>query len=198
MTKDQLRHSFKVYIDEVERCKRTGCYWSLLHMTLSLPDIFNTMEVDDKEPKTGPRYKAWCTNYLTRHDPAIDGEEWWDIRNNVLHQGYTLTKKTSRLKGFVFCPPGVNKHKQIDPTTNKMRLDVCLLAEEMLMAMDRWIEDLLKNPARLKQVEKYIPELVWEAPTGPSPQEIRTSVASSSMGSIPPGVIPFRNTTQTP
>lgn len=188
MTRTELRQCFKVYTDEVERCKKRECYWALLHLTLSLPDIFNTLEIErlKKTKDIGARYKAWCAQYLSFAMSAIQDEEWWDIRNNVLHQGYTLTKKTSRLAGFVFCPPGLNLHKAIDPKTNKMRLDVCLLADEMLGAMDRWLDDLLANSGRLQQVLTYIPELVWESP-GPFPQENRTSVASSPLVSFSPG-----------
>ena len=177
MTKGQLRASFSVYAQEIGRCKKGGCYWSLLHLVMSLPDVCNTLEVeprDDKQKNVGERYKEWCRKYLATAD--FDEQEWWDARNTILHQGTTPTRTSTRYAGFVFSPPGGPGHRLVDLASNKLRLDVWSLADQMVAAMELWFDALLADPNRLQVVEKYLPELVWADPSD-SPQGYRSTAA---------------------
>lgn len=179
MTKGQLRSSFAVYAEEIGRCKKGGCYWSLLHLVLSLPDVCNTLEVDSRDAKqqnVGERYRAWCRKYLAT--PDFDEEDWWDARNTVLHQGTTPTRPSARYSGFVFSPPGGPGHRLVDLATNKLRLDVWSLADQLIVAMERWFDALLEDPKLLACVEKYLPELRWADPSDP-PDRYRSSTAPS-------------------
>jgi len=176
MTKGQLRASFSVYAQEIGRCKKGGCYWSLLHLVMSLPDVCNTLEVeprDDKQKNVGERYKE-CRKYLATAD--FDEQEWWDARNTILHQGTTPTRTSTRYAGFVFSPPGGPGHRLVDLASNKLRLDVWSLADQMVAAMELWFDALLADPNRLQVVEKYLPELVWADPSD-SPQGYRSTAA---------------------
>ena len=165
MTKGDLRYRFRGYAEETGRCKRSGCYWSLLHLLMSLPDICSALEVEvraDIDKNVGERYKNWCRKYLATAE--FDGSDWWDARNTVLHHGLTLPRESVRYQGFIFSPPGGPGHKLVDPASNKLRLDVWSLASEMISAIEQWFDALLEDPQTLACVEKYLPELVWSDP----------------------------------
>jgi len=165
LTKGDLRFRFSVYAEETGRCKKSGCYWSLLHLLMSLPDVCSALEVEgaaDKDKNVGERYQAWCWKYLATAE--FDGMDWWDARNSLLNQGTPLASKSARYQGFIFSPPGGPGHKLLDPASNKLRLDVWSLANEMLVAMERWFDALLEDARALACVEKYLPELVWSEP----------------------------------
>jgi hypothetical protein len=179
MTRGQLRYSFKVYAEEVGRCKKSGCYWSLLHLVMFLPEVCAALEVESPEGKgqrTDERYKAWCRKYVATED--FNEEEWWDACRTVLHQKGAPTEPPGRYSGFVFSPPGGPGHKLADPVSKKLRLDVWSLADQMLAAMERWFDALLEDPETLACVEKKIPELVWVEL--PPPEAPRSSATSSS------------------
>ena len=165
MTKGDLRYRFSLYAEEAGRCKKSGCYWSLLHLLMSVPDVCSALEVEvraDKDKNIGERYKSWCWKYLATAE--FDAEDWWDARNTVLHQGRTAARESRRYAGFIFSPPGGPGHKLVDPASNQLRLDVWSLANEMLVAMERWFDALLEDPKTLACVETYLPDLVWSDP----------------------------------
>jgi hypothetical protein len=171
MTKGDLRYRFRLYAEEVGRCKKSGCYWSLLHLLISVPDVCSALEVEDradKDKNIGERYKSWCWEYLATAE--FDGLDWWDARNTVLHQGPALPRESGRYHGFIFSPPGGPGHKLLDPASHKLRLDVWSLANEVIVALERWFDALLEDPKKLVCVEKYLPELVWSDPAESSPK----------------------------
>jgi hypothetical protein len=171
LTKGDLRYRFSIYAGEVGRCKKSGCYWSLLHLLLSIPDICSALEVEvraDKGKDVGERYSKWCWKYLATAE--FDGMDWWDARNTVLQQGMTLPREGARYRGFIFSAPGGPGHKLLDPETKTLRLDVWSLANEMIVAMERWFDAILADPQTLACVERYLPELVWSDPAESTPR----------------------------
>jgi len=165
MTKGDLRYRFSIYAEETGRCKKSGCYWSLLHLLVSIPDVCSALEVEDRadrDKNIGERYKSWCWKYLATAE--FDGLDWWDARNAVLHQDLGVQRESARYRGYVFSPPGGPGHKLIDPASMKLRLDVWSLANEMMVALERWFDALLEDSRTLACVEKYLPELVWSDP----------------------------------
>jgi len=165
MTKGDLRYRFSIYAEEIGRCKKSGCYWSLLYLLMSLPEICSALEVEarsDQDQKTGEGYQNWCWKYLATAE--FDGLEWWDARTTLLHQGPTVRRETARYNGFIFSAPGEPGHKSVDAASNRLRLDVWSLANEMVVALERWFDALLEDPRTLACVEKQLPDLVWSVP----------------------------------
>jgi hypothetical protein len=122
----------------------------------------------DKGKDVEERYKKWCWKYLATAE--FDGMDWWDARSTVLQQGLTVPREGARYQGFIFSAPGGPGHKLLDPATNKLRLDVWSLANEMIVAMERWFDAILEDPKTLACVERYLPELVWSDPAESSPR----------------------------
>ena len=175
MTKGQLRFSFKVYAEEVGRCKKSGCYWSLLHLVLVLPEVCSALETEvpeDREKRTEELYKEWCRKYVASED--FNEAEWWAARRNVFHEKLT----PARYSGFIFSPPGGPGHKLLDPNSKKLRLDVWSLADQVLAGIERWFDALLEDSRTLACVERKIPELVWVDLSPPPPD--RPNVTSPS------------------
>src|SRR5262249_5209836 len=165
LTLGDLRYRFGMYAEEAGRCKRSGCYWSLLHLVMSLPDICSALELEDgadKDKNSEERYKNWCWKYLATLE--FNGTDWWDARDALLHQGLTNPGESARYQGFFFSAPGGPGHKVLDPESNKLRLDVWSLANEMFAALEKWFDAVLEDPATLACVEKHLPEEVWSDP----------------------------------
>ncbi len=156
----QLDEGFKLYWEEMNRCRTSGTYWALLHVTVCLPDICAALQSLNGETN-GKRYVTWCNVNLK--DPMLSGRERWDMRCRVLHQGYATTKKTSRYTGFSFSQPtptGETQHLNNDGGT--LVLDVGRLAEEIKAGVGRWIGHLEADPKSPKAVNtaKHLGSLV--------------------------------------
>jgi hypothetical protein len=155
-----LTTAFHTYWEDMKRCRLAKAYWSLLHVTVCLPDICAALESNDGRA-TGDKYKNWCENYLD--GSMLTKEARRDMRNKVLHQGCAITKMSKRYKRFAFGQPASNgqvDHLRLEGGT--LHLDVGKLAEEMQQAVESWIQELEENPLskEAKNVEKNLHSLV--------------------------------------
>jgi len=159
LTKSSLNSAFKIYWDEMVRCRKGRAYYALLHLTVCLPDICAALQSANGETK-GARYKAWCDQYLT--NPKLTGAERWDMRCKVLHQG-RASIPPGRYDGFSFSQPaatGEVDHERLDGKT--LILDVGKISDEMKTAVEAWISRLESNlsGADALNTAKNLPSLI--------------------------------------
>lgn len=155
-----LGQAFAIYWDDMERCRAGGAYWSLLHVTVCLPDICAALQSDNGDTRPA-LYKAWCNDHLP--DPMLSGAERYRMRCTVLHQGRASTGQPGRYTGFAFTQPastGQVYHRRVDGKT--LALDVGLLAQEVRSGVDRWIGHVEARPTSREatNVERNLPSLV--------------------------------------
>lgn len=160
VSKGTLKNRFDVYWREMERCRKSKAYWALLHVTVCLPDICAALESSDGRTN-GTRYKKWCNRYAS--DPALTGEERWDMRCKVLHQGRGKIGTGGRYSKYTFsqpAPTGEKDHKRRERST--LHLDVGEMAREISTAVEDWINWVEANPmsSEARAVEKNLPSLV--------------------------------------
>jgi hypothetical protein len=145
LTIDGLDKTFQMYWDDMERCRRGKAYWSLLHVTVCLPDICAALEASDGRT-TGQRYVDWCDRCLA--DAMLSGDERYSMRCKVLHEGRASTGKPGRYSGFAFTQPAPNgqvDHRRVEGTT--LILDVGSLSTEYEAGVRRWIRAIEANVA---------------------------------------------------
>ena len=161
LTPGEFFAAFTTYWSDMERCRKAGAYWSLLHVTVCLPDICAALEANDGETSRS-RYVSWCERYLP--DPLLSGAERYRMRCKVLHQGRATTDEPgSRYVGFSFGQPsatGEVDHMRADGTA--LNLDVGVLSEEVRAGVARWIQYLETNPgsAEAANTLQNLPTLV--------------------------------------
>jgi len=153
-TVPQLEQAFRVYFDEIERCRSNGCYWALLHVVVSLPDICAALESENNWA-TEKKYVGWCDNHLP--NPGLSAEDYREVRNLVLHQGQTLSRSGRYYKFTSKAGPAHRtKYDEI------MILGVDELTTEMLVGIRKWFVALQKQGAAefKANVAKNLPTLV--------------------------------------
>ncbi|MEI8014212.1 MAG: hypothetical protein WCH20_05170 [Nitrospira sp.] len=193
MTRQWFENTFKVYLDEIERCVQSKCYWALLHIVLVLPDVCAAMETDDGTTG-GKEYRGWCERYLADH--SISAEDWYQMRCIILHQGRTIdAKQKSQYAAFAFSQPGVGiVHRCINqtPQGKVLQLDVREMAGELRIAMNKWFEVLSKNdePQIVRNVTHHAEVLArsQDNPAMPIAMNVPTmlSLTTSSPWTPPP------------
>jgi hypothetical protein len=160
LTPGRLDSAFRIYWDAMDRCRRGAAYWSLLHVTMCLPDICAALQSDDGET-TPALYKAWCDQHLS--DPALSSAERYRMRCRVLHQGRASIGHPGRYTGFSFAQPtpnGQTVHMRLDDST--LILDVGRLSDEVKAGVERWIRHVEASPTlpEALNTERNLPSLV--------------------------------------
>ena len=154
---------FEVYWDEMARCRKAGAYWSLLHVTVCLPDICAALQSSNGRT-TGSLYRAWCDRFAP--DPFLTSAERWEMRNRLLHVGSARAKREGpqgRYSGYSFGKPsstGQIDHKRVERAV--LHLDVGELANEIQEAVLSWIAWLKANKESREAVNvlKNLPSMV--------------------------------------
>ena len=148
----ELESAFLTYFEEIERCKKAQCYWSLLHLLVALPDVCSALETENGTADgSGGLYRKWCKNYLDRDKPdkSFTPSDRYALRNVLLHQGRTTTDQ-GQYRSYSFVQPtpaGEIVHKLIDdfgPDGKNLTLDVSKIADETVVAMGVWFTTLQK------------------------------------------------------
>ncbi len=186
LTPGSLGQAFSVYWQDMNCCRTAGAYWSLLHVTVCLPDICAALQSENGEAKPA-RYISWCDKYLP--DPKLLGSERYRMRCKVLHQGRASIDAPGRYDGFSFSQPtlaGQVDHLRVDGPT--LIVDVGKLAEEYRAGVERWIRNLETNPGSLEscKTEEHISSLIQvrqfpiPSPAQGAPHDLFNLVARSS------------------
>ena len=128
----------------------------------SLPDICGALESNDGQA-SGPKHIAWCRRYCPRPPEILDAEDYRDIRNLVLHQGRTLTRKGRQYKFTKPTAEGARLHRCVSDGGAVVVLDVDSLSDDLVAAMRAWFVDLQTPQAarvRNANVVRNLPTLV--------------------------------------
>jgi hypothetical protein len=140
--------TFQIYWEDMDRCRESSAFWSLLHVTVCLPDICAALESRDGI-STGGKYMLWCNRWLK--DRRLWGAERWRMRCKVLHQGRASTdRKHWRYKSFIFSrtvggPPVADLNRNAEDV-RRLHVDVGELATETRKAVESWIAWINANP----------------------------------------------------
>jgi hypothetical protein len=143
LTQAALDVAFNVHDGEMRKCEAAGCYWALLHLVVAYPDICSSLTVSNPRKDIGARYSEWCRSWVK--NAKLTGDEWWAMRNKLLHQGSAIPDASSRYARFSFSPPPATDHNQVD-AGNRLHLNVIDLANEMRAAVARWRSHLVSTP----------------------------------------------------
>jgi hypothetical protein len=155
-----LTAAFQTYWVDMDKCRTAKAYWSLLHVTVCLPDICAALQSPDGETHQ-PLYISWCDKFLA--NPLLGGSERYRMRCKVLHQGRARTDKPGRYSAFSYgepSPDGQIDHGRVE--NGVLHLDVGELATETKAAVNMWIVALEADPSSPEAlaVERNLPSLV--------------------------------------
>src|SRR5271165_4819869 len=81
-------------VDAVQQALSAENWLAALALTLALPDICSSIEVEDPKGQVGDRYRSWWNDYCRKRfkfgDPPsyLTGGEVYKLRCVYLHQGF--------------------------------------------------------------------------------------------------------------
>src|SRR5438105_7906042 len=142
LTPAEREKASQTYFAEMDKCAAAACYWALLHLVVTMPDICAALEHPrgDTTGNTGPCYEAWCTRYW--NSAIVPPSKRWEIRCALLHQGRTILKSGDTFSYIRPGPPGSKTHEFVNPGEQNTTLEVDKLATEVKNALNAWFSDL--------------------------------------------------------
>jgi hypothetical protein len=161
----QLRIDFALYFDEIARCEAAKCYWALLHVLLSIPDVCASLEASPGA-EVGDRYVDWCEKHLPQ-SPAVSGADRYQMRNALLHAGSTTAQNRGKkhhtdYTHFSYVDPegfDVSVHDTTSPDGSTLNVHVLSMAAETRQALEHWFDALQGDPIAMSHVEGNIERL---------------------------------------
>jgi hypothetical protein len=164
-TIEQLNNDFAIYFDEIEKCTNAKCFWALLHILLTLPDVCACLETapEETKPEVGDRYVRWCEAYLPA-TATISASDRYQMRNALLHSGSTSAanfgkKHHTSYVHFSYIDIDsfdVGFHATTDPDCKVLNVHVSVMAAETKRALRSWFSALQTDPIRMSYVERNI------------------------------------------
>jgi len=165
-TIEQLRRDFALYIEEIERCENTKCYWALLHVLLSLPDVCASLQTDSasaKKPNVSDRYVDWCAAYFPKSS-TVSGNDRYQMRNALLHSGSTTSRNLGKThqtgyKHFSYVDPDtfdISVHDTTNQSHTVLNVHIPAMAVETKQALESWFSALQGDPIKMSRVEQNI------------------------------------------
>jgi hypothetical protein len=142
MPPSDLEDTFHVYWDEIRRCRHGKCYWAMLHLVVSLPDICASLESPTGKTN-GKGYIDWCDRNV--RDEVLSGRDWYSIRCAVFHQGRTSTRR--RLYQFSDPNGDASDHGKVVRIENveALNLNIQVLVQKVWAGISGWLHSLDSN-----------------------------------------------------
>ncbi|AIF51988.1 hypothetical protein [Pelosinus sp. UFO1] len=156
--------SIKVFVDAVRKSINEQNWYAALALALALPDMCSKLESPNLL-NTGMRYKNWYNKYMllkyTRKIGAnetthvfLNADDFYALRCSYLHQGsqdITGQKARKILEDFNFVAPHGRGTIHLNKLNNTLQLQVDIFCEDICVAIERWINDVLDNNDKIKE-----------------------------------------------
>ena len=167
MTKEELEQHLRVYTDEIQRLISAENHWALVHLVVILPDICGALESATGEA-TKARYVNWANQYVA--NSLLNGEEWYEIRCHLLHQGRTHGQGRYERYRFGVAQGNMTVHGNV-LNGKIIELDPTQVWKTLQSGLDQWYRDISNqdDPIKSGNVEKNVSSL----DSGP-PSELRS------------------------
>lgn len=156
------------FINALETSIRTENWYSVLFISLSLPDICGKID----EPTLGSKQRTinWFNKYLRKiytrqigpnriEHTFLSGSDFYALRCAYLHEGsndITSQKAKETLERIRFIQPDTNVCIHRNQINNTLQLQVSEFGKEILEAVKEWTNDVSKDPIKKAKLEKLL------------------------------------------
>jgi hypothetical protein len=169
-TIEQLRGDFALYVNEIDRCLETKCYWALLHVLLALPDVCAALEASPGA-EVGDRYVDWCSKHLPA-SATVSGADRYQMRNSLLHAGSATAENLGKkyrtgYTHFSYIDPDafdVSAHSTTSPDGLILNVHVVQMAADTKQALEDWFVALQSDSQRMSRVGQSLPRVARRQP----------------------------------
>lgn len=145
----------KQIIEEIRRALSAGFFYLAIATCLTLPDICAALESENGK-SNAEKYKAWLLENMGQRLRQLTPEDFWNLRNGVLHQG-KFGHPAMPYSGIIFSLPTENRirlHNNL--LGDKLNLDAKTFCEAMLNAVSTWLIKMEGNAIFSNNIERLV------------------------------------------
>jgi len=156
------------FINALETSIQTENWYSVLFISLSLPDICG--KIDNPSATSKQRTIEWFDKYLkpfyTRKiGPSqieytfLSGSDFYALRCAYLHEGsddITGQRAQETLERFNFIQPNSGSCIHMNQSVKTLQLQVSVFGKEILTALKQWTEDNKKDKIKQEKISKLL------------------------------------------
>ena len=165
------REKYKMnhFIEALESSLDTQNWYSVLFISLTLPDICG--KIDEPNETSKKRTINWFNKYLKpiytsnigadhREHIFLSGSDFYALRCAYLHEGSDdITSQNAQdiLEKFKFIQPITSNiciHRNQSNTTLQLQVDK--FGKEILDALRKWTIDISKDPEKLSKIDRLL------------------------------------------
>jgi hypothetical protein len=154
------------FVNEIQTALGAGAYYAALMMTLGLPGICASLEMENGW-SARDEYIDWYERYLAKAFPAMDAQECYSMRCGVVHMGQgglaTKSKQKDRVVFMLPNPESVVLHNGV--SNNILFLHAVKFCEQVMDAVKEWADDTANH----KHVNANKSKLLTYRPNGLPP-----------------------------
>ena len=158
----EFRSFLEPLLIEIEKGLQSELYLSALFITLAIPDICASLEVENPDQKhVGDRYKKWCKEYIDRSKfSLISVEDIYRMRCKALHNGMAQEIKSETVKQYILVAQ--NGHLSVvncKVTIDKREVYLYSIVEfcsEIITAARKWSYAYKDDPSIQQRMSKLL------------------------------------------
>ncbi len=154
----------ELMFQEIEHALKCGLYYSSIALVLTLPDICAALASSDGLT-SGEKYKKWVQANLCPKYSSITPEDFYSLRNGVIHQGKFGHAKMQYSRIIFTIPNAQNNIFRNNIINDALNLDAVMFCNDLLAAAREWFSQNQTDAA----VMANLPRLVQFRPMGISP-----------------------------
>lgn len=162
----------EIILRQIDRASQAGLFYVTLFSALAVPDICGALESVDGQA-TGQKYQQWFDRHVgARYAGSFTGEDCYDFRCAMLHQGRTFHPRGrySKILFVVPTPAGNVFHNNI--LNDALNLDVRLFCQDMISGALQWLRAVANDPNFIRNSR----EMVQVYPEGLAPYIVGTPI----------------------
>jgi len=150
----------------------TNLYYLSLYVALTIPDMCAALDSADGNTSR-IEYAKWFDKHVApKYKGSLSGEECYQFRCSLLHQG-KLQPRKGRYSRLIFIEPGTTPVVTHNLVLNDvLNIDVRLFCKDMIDSATQWLDTVEGTTL----FEKNFSEFVRRYPTGLSPYIVGFSV----------------------
>jgi hypothetical protein len=136
-------------------------YYPALYVCLTIPDICGALESENGKA-TPKKYIKWFNSHLgPKYAPSFDGENCWNFRCAMLHQGKSVHRRGTYNR-VIFTEPeisGISVHNCIFKVSSSVEvycLDIKKFCQDMISGCEIWYNKMKDDNTFKKNYENFI------------------------------------------
>lgn len=147
-----------ILMKDLEKAIEHKLYLAALNIALTIPDICSALQSSNGKTD-GTKYKNWFNTYCGDfYNNFIDGNDIYEIRCSILHQGKSSHDNTSRRhKRILFqipTPTNIVLHNNIINDAYNVNIEVFI--GDIIKGFNKWYSQEKENINVIKNLEKTV------------------------------------------